>query len=112
MYATGSQRALRATSVRYSSSSAPVIPPADPVPPAALPGSLEGTDADGVTGVRLRSTVDTNQTEELDVSGYFAAIGHTPNTALFKGQLDTDSEGYLVTRNGTTYCRTCGKVVR
>ena len=38
-----------------------------------------------VTGVRLRN-VQTNQTEELSLSGVFVAIGHTPNTSLFKGQ--------------------------
>lgn len=55
-----------------------------------------GDDADGVTGVRIRSTVDTGQTEELAVTGYFAAIGHTPNTDFLKGQLDTNDKGYLI----------------
>jgi thioredoxin reductase (NADPH) len=54
-----------------------------------------GTDADGVTGVRLRSTVDADQTEELDVSGYFAAIGHTPNTKFLRGQIETNEKGYV-----------------
>lgn len=54
-----------------------------------------GDDTNGVTGVRLRSTVDTDQTEELDVTGYFAAIGHTPNTDFLKGQLATNDKGYL-----------------
>jgi thioredoxin reductase (NADPH) len=55
-----------------------------------------GDDSNGVTGVRLRSTVDTEQTEELDVTGYFAAIGHTPNTDFLKGQLTTNDKGYLL----------------
>ena len=55
-----------------------------------------GNDKQGVTGVRIRSTVDDNRTEELDVTGYFAAIGHTPNTAFLKGQLTTNDKGYLV----------------
>ncbi len=55
-----------------------------------------GDDRGGVTGVRIRSTVDASQTEELAVSGYFAAIGHTPNTDFLKGQLKTNSKGYLV----------------
>lgn len=55
-----------------------------------------GDDTNGVTGVRLRSTVDTDQTEELDVTGYFAAIGHTPNTDFLKGQLATNDKGYLL----------------
>jgi thioredoxin reductase (NADPH) len=53
-----------------------------------------GTDDDGVTGVRLRSTVDT-QTEELEAGGVFLAIGHTPNTDFLKGQLDLDDKGYI-----------------
>ncbi len=55
-----------------------------------------GTDTDGVTGVRLRSTVDESQTEEIDVKGYFAAIGHTPNTDFLNGQLETNDKGYLI----------------
>ncbi|MCA9080913.1 MAG: FAD-dependent oxidoreductase, partial [Planctomycetaceae bacterium] len=55
-----------------------------------------GNDNDGVTGVRIRSTVDTDQTEELAASGYFAAIGHTPNTEFLGGQLETTDKGYVV----------------
>ncbi len=54
-----------------------------------------GNDNDGVTGVRLKSTVD-DQTEELEVSGLFVAIGHTPNTAFLEGQVQTDKVGYIV----------------
>jgi thioredoxin reductase (NADPH) len=62
-----------------------------------------GSDKDGVTGVRLRSTVDT-QTEELDSSGLFLAIGHTPNTDFLEGQLQLDNKGYVVwTRPQRTY---------
>ncbi|RJQ13137.1 MAG: thioredoxin-disulfide reductase [Dehalococcoidia bacterium] len=57
-----------------------------------------GNDA-GVTGVRLRSTADA-ATQDLDVAGVFIAIGHQPNTALFRGVLDTDAAGYLLTRGG------------
>ena len=56
-----------------------------------------GNDA-GVTGVRLRA--NDGQLSEIAVSGVFIAIGHQPNTALFKGQLDMDSTGYLITRGG------------
>ena len=56
-----------------------------------------GNDA-GVTGVRLRA--NDGQLSEITVSGVFIAIGHQPNTALFKGQLDMDSTGYLITRGG------------
>ena len=50
-----------------------------------------------VTGVRLRN-IQTNQTEELSLSGVFVAIGHTPNTSLFKGQIDMDEAGYIRTQ--------------
>jgi len=50
-----------------------------------------------VTGVRLRN-IQTNQTEELSLSGVFVAIGHTPNTSLFKGKLDMDEAGYIRTQ--------------
>ena len=56
-----------------------------------------GNDA-GVTGVRLRA--NDGQLSKIAVSGVFIAIGHQPNTALFKGQLDMDSTGYLITRGG------------
>jgi thioredoxin reductase (NADPH) len=54
-----------------------------------------GTDKDGVTGVRLRSTVG-DQKEELACSGVFLAIGHTPNTDFLKGQLKLDDKGYIL----------------
>jgi thioredoxin reductase (NADPH) len=53
-----------------------------------------GTEEEGVTGVRLHSTVDDGQ-EKLDVTGVFLAIGHTPNTAFLKGQVDLDDKGYI-----------------
>jgi thioredoxin reductase (NADPH) len=55
-------------------------------------------DASGVTGVRLRST-DGAQTQDLSLSGCFIAIGHQPNTDIFKGQIDL-KDGYIVTRSG------------
>lgn len=51
----------------------------------------------GVTGVRLRN-VKTDATRDLACDGLFVAIGHQPNTALFRGQLEMDATGYLVTR--------------
>ncbi len=47
-----------------------------------------------VTGIRVRN-VQTGQTEHIPVSGVFVAIGHTPNTGLFRGQLDMDEQGYI-----------------
>jgi len=61
----------------------------------------EGPPAPSVNGVRLKD-VNSGETSELAVSGVFVAIGHTPNTALFEGQLDMDSEGYLITAPDST----------
>jgi thioredoxin reductase (NADPH) len=55
-------------------------------------------DASGVTGVRLRSTRDAG-TSELVLKGCFIAIGHQPNTDIFKGQLEM-KDGYIITRTG------------
>ncbi len=55
-----------------------------------------GDDASGVTGVRLRNANDPNKKETVECTGYFAAIGHTPNTDFLKGQLKTNEKGYLV----------------
>ena len=54
-----------------------------------------------MTGARLRDTV-TGEERELAAGGLFVAIGHDPTTALFRDVLDMDSEGYLLTRDGTT----------
>ena len=61
-----------------------------------------GDDAQGVTGVRLRD-VNTGEKRDVPVTGYFAAIGHKPNTDLFKGILDMDATGYLITKPDSTY---------
>lgn len=53
-----------------------------------------GTDAQGVTGVRLRHVQDGSR-RELKVAGMFLAIGHMPNTAFLKGKLDLTSDGYI-----------------
>ncbi|MDT8440138.1 MAG: thioredoxin-disulfide reductase [Desulfuromonadales bacterium] len=57
-------------------------------------------DPSGVTGVRVANH-KSGQSEELACHGLFIAIGHQPNSRLFEGQLEMDTEGYLVTRNGT-----------
>jgi thioredoxin reductase (NADPH) len=62
-----------------------------------------GNDEDGVTGVRLKSTLG-GKTEELAASGLFCAIGHTPNTDFLKGQVRLDEKGYIIwTRPQRTY---------
>ena len=55
-------------------------------------------DASGVTGMRIRSTAD-GATREIALDGVFVAIGHTPNTGLFAGQLEMEN-GYIRTRSG------------
>ena len=50
---------------------------------------------DGVTGLRLKDT-KTGALRELPVTGVFMAIGHDPNTEVFKGQVDTDPQGYVL----------------
>jgi thioredoxin reductase (NADPH) len=55
-------------------------------------------DASGVTGVRLKSITD-HSTRDLALQGCFIAIGHQPNTDIFKGQLDM-KDGYIITQSG------------
>ncbi|CAO1660868.1 MULTISPECIES: thioredoxin-disulfide reductase [Salinicola] len=55
-------------------------------------------DGSGVTGVRLRSTLS-GETRQLDAMGVFIAIGHTPNTGIFEGQLDM-ANGYIRVQSG------------
>ena len=54
-----------------------------------------------VEGLRMKNN-QTGKTEEIAITGLFIAIGHKPNTELFKGQLDMDEAGYLVTQGKTT----------
>jgi thioredoxin reductase (NADPH) len=56
---------------------------------------------DAVTGVVIRN-VKTDELIEIPTDGFFVAIGHDPNTALFRGQLDMDEAGYIETRGKTT----------
>ena len=60
-----------------------------------------GTEAEGVTGLRLED-VHSHETRELEVGAVFVAIGHQPNTALFAGVLDTDEAGYLKVQPGSS----------
>jgi thioredoxin reductase (NADPH) len=52
-----------------------------------------------VTGVKLRN-LQTGEAWEQDVDGFFVAIGHIPNTRPFKGQIDTDEDGYILSHGG------------
>ncbi|MBM3114474.1 thioredoxin-disulfide reductase [Jeongeupia naejangsanensis] len=56
-------------------------------------------DASGVTGARLKSSQD-GATKNLEVAGVFIAIGHKPNTDIFRGQIEMDSTGYIITKGG------------
>src|ERR1700723_990917 len=62
---------------------------------------LGGGTPEGVVGVRLRD-VKAGTSSVLVVDGVFVAIGHTPNTAIFVGQVDMDDEGYVLTAPGST----------
>lgn len=55
-----------------------------------------------VTGVRLKN-VKTNQTTDMKIDGIFMAIGHKPNTEIFKDLLEMDESGYLKVKSGSTY---------
>ena len=54
-----------------------------------------------VEGLRMKNN-QTQETEEIPITGLFIAIGHKPNTEIFKGQLDMDEAGYLITQGKTT----------
>ena len=56
-------------------------------------------DDSGVTGLRVRSTIDDSKLTDVDLAGVFIAIGHSPNTGLFDGQLDMNN-GYITIRSG------------
>lgn len=60
-----------------------------------------GVDVGRVTGVRLKDTVN-GEMKEMEIEGVFAAIGHVPNTELFKDVLNLDEKGYIKTIPGST----------
>ena len=60
-----------------------------------------GTKETGVTGLKLKN-VKTLEASDLKVDGLFVAIGHNPNTDIFKGQIDLDSHGYIKTQPDST----------
>ena len=61
---------------------------------------IRDTGKGEVTSMVLRNS-RSGEVKEIAVDGVFVAIGHTPNTSLFKGQIDTDPNGYIVTHSGT-----------
>ena len=66
-------------------------------------------DQGGVNGVRIKPTQQGGTIENIDVTGAFIAIGHSPNTAIFSGQLDM-REGYIVVKSGTDGAATATSV--
>lgn len=62
---------------------------------------LGDTDPLGVTGVKVKN-VQTGEVTTIPADGFFVAIGHSPATSLFKGKLDLDEEGYLLTKPDST----------
>ncbi|HWW00495.1 MAG TPA: thioredoxin-disulfide reductase [Candidatus Acidoferrum sp.] len=61
---------------------------------------VTGVDQSKVTGVRMKN-VKTNAESTIDAAGVFVAIGHTPNTGIFKGVIDMDEHGYIIPKRGT-----------
>lgn len=55
-----------------------------------------------VTGARIRNVID-GSTKEISLGGFFVAIGHTPNTGIFREYLDMDEQGYILTKPGSSY---------
>ena len=68
-------------------------------------------DPPDVSAVRLRD-VNSQSTQEVAIDGLFVAIGHVPETQLFKGQLDMDHEGYLITAADSTLASVPGVFAR
>ena len=68
---------------------------------------INGTRDSGVTGARLKDTVSGDK-KEIKCDGIFMAIGHTPNTSIFDGQLELDNNGYIITGPDTTYTNVPG----
>ena len=73
----------------------------EPVWDSVLEEVLGTDNPPGVTGARIKN-VKSGEVLELSVEGIFIAIGHDPNTELFKGQLDMDDDGYIITAPDST----------
>jgi len=68
---------------------------------SVLEEAMGGKDPKAVTGIKIKN-IKTNKFSEIKLHGLFIAIGHDPATSLFKGQLDMDKEGYLITKPDST----------
>lgn len=69
--------------------------------------TLEVLGDDVVSGIRVINN-QTQETSEIPVEGFFLAIGHNPNTQVFKGQVETDDVGYIITHGKTTHTNVPG----
>lgn len=69
--------------------------------------TLEVLGEHGVTGARVMDHTS-GQEKTIDAQGFFVAIGHQPNTGIFKGWLDMDEQGYILTKPGTTQTNIAG----
>lgn len=68
--------------------------------PVEIVGEQKGFSK-SVTGIKVQNS-QTNETSTIDIDGVFIAIGHSPNTAVFKGQVELDEQGYIKTIPGST----------
>jgi len=64
--------------------------------------TLEILGEDQVSGAKFRNTI-TKEERVIELSGFFVAIGHQPNTDIFKGFIEMDENGYILTKKGSTY---------
>ena len=62
---------------------------------------IYGSKETGVIGAKIKDTVS-GELKDVDCDGIFMAIGHVPNTSIFKGQIDLDDKGYITTEPDTT----------
>ncbi len=69
--------------------------------------TVEVLGDEGVVGAKVKNN-KTNEESVIDVTGFFVAIGHKPNTDIFKDWLDMDSEGYLITKGDSTETNVAG----
>ena len=72
--------------------------------------TVEILGEEGVSGARLRDT-QSGEERTIDVTGFFVAIGHHPNTEIFRPQLKADSQGYLIAKAGSTHTEIPGVFV-
>ena len=68
---------------------------------------IHGTKETGVTGIKVKDTLS-GKMRDVNCDGIFMAIGHVPNTGIFKGQIDLDEKGYISTQPDTTNTNVSG----